>query len=102
MKRAGRDFRVTHYHELCNVINEMKGQSSLERRLQPRISKITDKERDTPTTATLWEMITCILCAAHLKLPAPVAVRSKAYACGRSPAETVGSNPTGGMDICLL
>jgi len=26
----------------------------------------------------------------------------KAYVCGRSPAEIVGSNPTGGMDICLL
>ena len=25
-----------------------------------------------------------------------------AGACGRSPAEIVGSNPTGGMDICLL
>jgi len=24
------------------------------------------------------------------------------YACGRSPAEIVGLNPTGGMDICLL
>ena len=24
------------------------------------------------------------------------------YALGRSPAEIVGSNPTGGMDICLL
>jgi hypothetical protein len=23
-------------------------------------------------------------------------------ACGRSPTEIVGSNPTGGMDICLL
>jgi hypothetical protein len=23
-------------------------------------------------------------------------------ACGHSPAEIVGSNPTGGMDICLL
>jgi hypothetical protein len=22
--------------------------------------------------------------------------------CGRSPAEIVGSNPTGGMDVCLL
>ena len=32
----------------------------------------------------------------------PVAVRSKAYVCGRSPAEIVGSNPTGGMDVCLL
>jgi hypothetical protein len=35
-------------------------------------------------------------------MPVPVAARSKAYVCGRSPAEIVGSNPTGGMDVCLL
>ena len=29
-----------------------------------------------------------------------MAARSKALACGRSPAEILGSNPTGGMDIC--
>ena len=34
--------------------------------------------------------------------PVPVAARSKAYVFGRSPAENVGSNPTGGMDVCLL
>jgi len=28
--------------------------------------------------------------------PVPVAARSKAYVCGRSPAGIVGSNPTGG------
>ena len=38
----------------------------------------------------------------YLTMPVPVAARSKAWVCGRSPAETVGSNPTGGMDICLL
>jgi len=27
---------------------------------------------------------------------------SRRAAYGRSPAEIVGSNPTGGMDICLL
>ena len=27
---------------------------------------------------------------------------SRRAATGRSPAEIVGSNPTGGMDICLL
>jgi hypothetical protein len=32
----------------------------------------------------------------------PVAARSKAQFCGRSPAEIVGSNVTGGMDVCLL
>ena len=33
-------------------------------------------------------------------MPVPVAVRSKAWVCGRSPAEIVGSNPTGGKDVC--
>jgi len=32
----------------------------------------------------------------------PVAARSKAGVCGRSPAEIVGSNPDRGMDVCLL
>ena len=31
-----------------------------------------------------------------------VALRSKAYVWGRSTAEIVGSNPTGGMNVCLL
>jgi len=34
--------------------------------------------------------------------PVPVAARSKASVCGRSPAEIVGSNPAGGMDVCFL
>ena len=32
--------------------------------------------------------------------PVPVAARSKAYFCGRSPAEIAGSNPTEGTDVC--
>jgi len=31
-----------------------------------------------------------------------VAARSKAQVFGRSPAEIVGSNPTGGMDVCVV
>ena len=31
--------------------------------------------------------------------PVPVAARSKAWVCGRSLAEIVGSNPTEGMDV---
>jgi len=34
--------------------------------------------------------------------PVPVAAQSKTYVYGRSSAEIVGSNPTGGMDVCLL
>jgi hypothetical protein len=30
-----------------------------------------------------------------------MAARSKAWVCGRSPAEIVGSNPAGGLDVCL-
>ena len=33
--------------------------------------------------------------------PVPVAVRSKAYVCGRLPADIVGSNSTGGIGVCL-
>jgi hypothetical protein len=32
----------------------------------------------------------------------PVAARSEAWVCGRSHAGIAGSNPTGGMNICLL
>jgi len=35
-------------------------------------------------------------------LGVPVTARSKAWFCGRSLAEIVGSNPAGGMDVCLL
>ena len=38
--------------------------------------------------------------------PCPGGIRthdlSRRVACGCSPAEILGSNPTGGMDICLL
>jgi len=37
-----------------------------------------------------------------ITMPVPVAARSKALVCGRSPTEIVCSNPTGGMDACLL
>jgi hypothetical protein len=32
----------------------------------------------------------------------PVAARSKVWTCGCSLAGIVGSNPAGGMDVCLL
>jgi len=34
--------------------------------------------------------------------PIPVAARSKAWVCGLALAGIVGSNPAGGMDICML
>jgi len=34
--------------------------------------------------------------------PVPVAARSKTWVCDRLPAEIVGSNPTGDMDVCLF
>jgi hypothetical protein len=36
----------------------------------------------------------------HAAMPVAVAARSKAWVCGRSPSEIVGSNPVGGMDVC--
>ena len=35
-------------------------------------------------------------------MPIPVAARSKAWVCGRSFAGIVGSNPAGGMDVCVV
>jgi hypothetical protein len=32
----------------------------------------------------------------------PVAARSKAWVCGRSLDGIAGSDPAGGMDVCLL
>jgi hypothetical protein len=32
----------------------------------------------------------------------PVAARSKAYVCDLALARILGSNPTGGMDVCLV
>jgi len=37
----------------------------------------------------------------NVHIPVPVVARSKACACGRSPAGTSGSNPTYSMDVCL-
>jgi len=42
-----------------------------------------------------------VTCNGNL-LPIQATARSKALVCGISPAEMVGSNPTGGMDVCLL
>jgi hypothetical protein len=38
----------------------------------------------------------------YVTSPIPVAVRSNAWVYGRSPTGIVGSNPTGGIDVCLL
>jgi hypothetical protein len=35
-------------------------------------------------------------------VPIPVAARSKAWVCGCSLAGIVGSNPAGGLKLCLL
>ena len=41
-----------------------------------------------------------ILLSLVANMPVPVAARSKGWVCGRSPGENVGSNPSGGMDVC--
>ena len=46
-------------------------------------------------------MLLFIVRCSERYVPVPVAGRSKAWVYGRSPAEIVGSNPTGGMDVCL-
>ena len=44
-----------------------------------------------------------LICKGKVHLwPVPVAAWSKAWVCGRSPAGIVGSNPTGGMNVCRM
>ena len=38
----------------------------------------------------------------NILMPIPVVERSKAWVCSHSPAGIAGSNPAGGMDVCLL
>jgi hypothetical protein len=38
----------------------------------------------------------------RIAVPISVAIRSKAWACGCSLAGTASSNPTGGLDVCVL
>ena len=72
---------------------------------------ITGREPAASTFGTIWH---CIVKFTHfvffyylhillsLWMPVPVAVQSKVYVFDHSPAEIVGSNPTRGMDVCLL
>ena len=52
-----------------------------------------------PQPCNRLEYISIFICPFS---PVPVPARSKAWVYGRSPAEIVGSNPTGGMGVCLL
>jgi hypothetical protein len=52
----------------------------------------------------LWIIIFFVifLVVEFVQLLIPVAAQSKSWVCGRSLAGTVGSNPAGGMDVCLF
>jgi hypothetical protein len=47
-------------------------------------------------------MAKLINCGSYAGQPIPVAVRSKAWVFGRSLTGIVGSNHTGGMDVCVV
>ena len=75
---------------------------------QPVTTKSRVKSRDLllvklpPRPWSSFVSTTSKTCHNKVTLPVPLAARSKAWVCGRSPAEIVGSNPTGSMDVCLL
>jgi hypothetical protein len=52
--------------------------------------------------ATLWDFDIIYFFTFINLLPIPVAAQSKMWVCGRSHSGIVGSNPAGGMDVCLL
>jgi hypothetical protein len=52
----------------------------------------------------IWVCVCIHICnvCVYVRVPIPVAARSKAWVCDRSLARILGSNPAGGMDACLL
>jgi hypothetical protein len=54
------------------------------------------------TVTKFHTFVKYILIRYLFKLPIPVAERSKARVCGRSPAGIAGSNLAGGMDVCVV
>jgi len=46
--------------------------------------------------------VTAYILTISSSLTVPMTARSKAWVCGRSPAEIVVSNPAEGMHVCLL
>jgi hypothetical protein len=56
-----------------------------------------------PSETDIFKVHLLVLYLLLLKtLTIPVAARYKAQVFGRSPVEIVGSNPPGGMNVCLL
>ena len=55
-----------------------------------------------PQHTNKTQLCIVVFTACNTALPVPVAARSKVWVSGRSPVEIVGSNPTGGMDVCLV
>ena len=54
------------------------------------------KKKKKPSVLHIFETLKYLVVPVLFILPVPLAARSKAWVCGRSPAEIVGSNPTGG------
>ena len=72
--------------------------------LFPRTDGITAKQLKLTLKSikhdSLFLMKHNILEDSNTTMPVPGAARSKAWVCDRSPTQIVGSNPTGGMDVC--
>ena len=56
--------------------------------------------REISQTLAKWPFMNIFMY--HFILAGPIGRAVKVWVFGRSPAEIVGSNPTGGMDVCLL
>jgi hypothetical protein len=80
---------VAHKEGVTNVYTVLAG-------------KLEKKETTGNTRSKRDSIKHIILVRVWGNLPIPAAARSKAWVCGRSLAGIVGSNPTGGMDVCLV
>ena len=97
---------------VCMLFKLRQGSSTAAERALQHVKKQKYRwpvfERDNSTISVVLIYIFCpIHYSRYLKcstdrVHAGPGARSKAQVFGRSPAEIMGSNPTGGMDVCLL
>ena len=77
---GSRRFRLPHFHDIRHV----------------KVVRLSASH-----TGRLYPQEVFLVLASN-EMPLQVAARSKTYVYGRSPAAIVGSNPTQGLDVCLL
>jgi hypothetical protein len=95
---TSRSGRFTPKKELPCPLNRRLGGPRRRENVFP--CRCSNAEQSSLWLVNIIIIIIIIICRMGFVLPVPVAERSNAGVCGRSPAEIADSNPAGGIDVC--